>query len=99
MSNPAPGDRGTMIGATVVIRSGPQAAMLAQVMQTAAQAAAMLVFFLPISVTLREGGVVQTRASLEVRPALATPMSRGRRLLTTAVSRAVATIHFLSTLP
>jgi hypothetical protein len=73
--------------------------MLAQVIQTAAQTAVKLVFFLPISATSREGGVMQARASMQVRPALATPISRGRRLLTTAVSRAVSTIHFLSTLP
>jgi len=47
MSNPPPGDRGTMIGATVVIRSGPQAAMLAQVMQTAAQAEVKACLFPP----------------------------------------------------
>ena len=48
-----------MIGARVVIRSVPQAAMLAQVMQTLAQIAVMLAFFLPTSVTSRAGGVVQ----------------------------------------
>ena len=45
MSNPPPGDRGTMIGATVVTRSGPQAAMLAQAIQTAAQAAVKACLF------------------------------------------------------